>query len=210
MQGGPSMTEKDPTKEELMEKLEKTLKIIAELENSLPPHDQSSRPRHDHEYEKLYRLLRENMLNGFSFCEMIFEMGEPVDILFLEVNSAFESLTGLTDIVGKKASGVLPGIRETDPELFEIFGRVSSTGHPERADLYVNTLKQWFRLSVYSPETGFFIVVFDIVTELKKAEALLQKREKHHRVLFENMLKDRKSTRLNSSHRLTSRMPSSA
>lgn len=180
------MTENDPTKEELKEKLEISHKLIAELENSIA--HQSLAGMSGDEYERRYRLLRENMLNGFSCCKMMFELGVPMDFTFLDVNRAFESLTGLTDVVGKKVSDILPGIREMDPDVFEIFGRVASTGQSEKAELYVNTLKQWLRVSVYCPEIEFIVVVFDIVTELKKAETLLRKSEKHQRILFENML----------------------
>jgi len=48
------------------------------------------------ESEKKYRSLFENMLDGFAYCRMIFdEKGNPVDFEYLEINNAFERLTGL-------------------------------------------------------------------------------------------------------------------
>ena len=47
------------------------------------------------ESEKRYRSLFENMLNGFAYCKMLFDDGRPQDFIYLEVNSAFEKLTGL-------------------------------------------------------------------------------------------------------------------
>ena len=40
--------------------------------------------------KNLYRLLFENSLDGFAFCRMIFENNDPVDLVYLEVNQAFE------------------------------------------------------------------------------------------------------------------------
>ncbi|MGD0886246.1 MAG: PAS domain S-box protein [Thermodesulfovibrionales bacterium] len=120
--------------------------------------------------EKRYRELFENMIEGFAYCKMIFENGKPQDFTYLSVNHAFETLTGLKNVVGKRVTEVIPGIRETDPELIEIYGRVSLTGKPERFEMFVEALKMWFSISVYSPEEEFFVAVFDIITERKKAE----------------------------------------
>ncbi|MBI4937826.1 MAG: PAS domain S-box protein [Nitrosomonadales bacterium] len=131
------------------------------------------------ESEKLYRYLFENMMNGFAYCQMIFEQGQPQDFIYLSVNTAFETLTGLKNVVGKKISEVIPGIRQSDPELLEIYGRISLSGGPERFELYVKALQQWFWVSAYSPERGFFVAVFDVITERKKAEqALIESRQR--------------------------------
>ena len=74
-----------------------------------------------------------------------------MDFIFLNVNKAFGDLTGLKDVIGKKVSEAIPGIRESDPELLEMCGRVALTGMPERVEVYVESLKMWFSISVYSP-----------------------------------------------------------
>lgn len=122
------------------------------------------------ESDKLYRHLFENMLNGFAYCKMIFEHGQPVDFIYLDVNSAFESLTGLKGVTGKKVSEVIPGIRDSDPGLFEIYSRVALSGKPERFETYVEALQMWFSISVYSPEREYFVAVFEVITERKRAE----------------------------------------
>ncbi|MDD1728845.1 MAG: PAS domain S-box protein, partial [Methanospirillum sp.] len=83
------------------------------------------------ESEKQYRSLFENMLEGFAYCHMYYdEKGEPSDWLYLDVNDAFEKNTGLSDVKGRLASEIFPGIREKSPELFEIYNRVEITGIP--------------------------------------------------------------------------------
>ena len=111
------------------------------------------------------------MIEGFAYCKMVFENGKPQDFTYLSVNHAFETLTGLKDVIGKRVTEVIPGIREADPELIEIYGRVSLTGKPERFEMFVEALKMWFSISVYSPEKEFFVAVFDVITERKKVEA---------------------------------------
>jgi len=124
--------------------------------------------------DELYRSLFDNMLNGLAYCRMIFENDRPVDFVYLAVNSAFASLTGLKDVVGKKVSEVIPGMREADPQLFEIYGRVASTGKSERFETYVKALQMWFSISAFRPQEGHFVAVFDVITERKKAEEKLR------------------------------------
>lgn len=123
--------------------------------------------------EERYRSLFENMLDGYAYCRMIYEKGSPSDFLYLDVNGAFERLTGLKDVVGRKVSEVIPGMQESNPELLRIYGRVALTGQPERFEIYLKLLGIWLSVSVYSPEKGHFVAVFDNITERKRAEAVL-------------------------------------
>jgi PAS domain S-box-containing protein len=125
--------------------------------------------------EKRYRGLFENMTESYAYHRMIFENGEPRDYIFLSVNESFETMTGLKNVVGKKVTEVIPGIRESNPELFATYGRAATTGKPEKIEMYVEALKSWYHVSVYSPEKEFFVTVFDNITERKNAETALRK-----------------------------------
>ena len=59
------------------------------------------------EIEVLPRHLFDNMLEGFAYCRMVFEDGKPRDFVYLKVNRAFERLTGLTNVAGKRATEAL-------------------------------------------------------------------------------------------------------
>ena len=125
--------------------------------------------------ERNYRSLFDNMLEGYSRCRMIYDpQGRPEDLVYLDVNKAFGELTGLHDVVGRRITEVIPGIRESNGELLEIYGRVALTGEPERFESYVPGLGIWFSISVYSMERGSFIAVFDNITADKRAEAAQQ------------------------------------
>jgi PAS domain S-box-containing protein/putative nucleotidyltransferase with HDIG domain len=135
--------------------------------------------------EKRYRSLFENMLNGYAYCKMIFKNGKPYDFIYLDVNRAFESQTGWKNVVGKKASEVIPNIRTSGKEGLEIFGRVASTGIPESFETYLSTMDMWFSISAYSPEKGYIVQVFDVITERKKNEQLLVEETTRRRILIE-------------------------
>jgi len=122
------------------------------------------------ESEAQYRGLFENMSEGVAYCRMIFDNDKPRDFVYLAVNDAFESLTGLKDVVGKKVTEVIPGIRETDPQLFEAYGRASLTGSSEKLEIFIRALEMWFSVSVFSAERGCFVAVFDVITERKRSE----------------------------------------
>jgi len=139
------------------------------------------------ESEKLYHSLFENMLNGFAFCKMIFEHDSPQDFIYLAVNKSFETHTGLKDVTGKKVSEVIPEIRKSDPELFEIYGRVALTGKPETIEIYIESLKMWFSISIYSPKKEYFVAVFDVITSRKNAEEVLRQSEAKFRKLINSL-----------------------
>jgi PAS domain S-box-containing protein len=115
--------------------------------------------------EELYRSLFENMPGGIAYCEMYFDVNDrPMDFTYRVVNNAFESLTGLRNVVGRKASEVIPGMHESDPQLLEIYGRVSKTGQAERFETSVASLQKGFWISVYSPKRGYFVTIFEDTT----------------------------------------------
>jgi len=129
------------------------------------------------ESELRYRRLFENMLEGFAYCRMLYdEQGRPADFVYLNVNASFNRITGTTPITGKPVTEVFPGIRETFPELFEIYGRVAMTGEPESFDLDFKPVEKWLHISVYSPHKEYFVAIFDDITEHR----LLEQEMKFH------------------------------
>jgi PAS domain S-box-containing protein len=129
------------------------------------------------ESEQRYRKLFENMSEAFAHHRMIFEDGVPSDYVFLSANKTFEAMTGLKDVVGKRVTEVLPGVRQSDPQLFEVYGRVASTGQPEKYETYVDATNAWYQISVYSPTPGEFVTVFEDITARKRSEIALRSSE---------------------------------
>jgi PAS domain S-box-containing protein len=138
------------------------------------------------ESELRYRSLFANMQEGFAYCRMIYEEGRPVDFVYLAVNSAFETITGLSEVVGKKVSEVIPGIKTAHPELFEVYGKVASSGGSERLEVFMESLQVWLDVSVYSPARGHFAAIFENINERKEAADALRKSERRFRRFVEN------------------------
>jgi len=122
-----------------------------------------------------YHSLFENLEYGCAYCRMIYKDGKPDNFVYLAVNAAFEVLTGLKDVVGKKVTEVIPNIRETDFQFIETYGRVAGGGKPERFEFFLEALKMWLLVSVYCPKQDHFVSVFDVITERKQTEMALQK-----------------------------------
>ncbi len=123
------------------------------------------------ESEERYRSLFEHMLEGFAYCQMLYgDDGRPLDWIYLAVNRAFGELTGLEDVVGKKVTEIFPGIREESPELFDIYARVACGGKSERFEIDFTPISKWLDVGVSSPREGYFVAVFQDVTERKRAE----------------------------------------
>lgn len=134
-----------------------------------------------------YHRLFDNMLEGFAFCRMVFTNDNPVDFEYLEVNNAFATILGLTNVVGKRVTEVISGIKETNPQLFEIYGRVARTGKPERFEVYVGPLDKWFSVSAYSTRPGYFASVFNDITQRKRTEDDLRESERRFREMLETV-----------------------
>lgn len=122
------------------------------------------------EKEARYRLLFENMANGFALHEMIFDAeGLPSDYRFIEVNPAFEKQTGLNaaDIVGKTVLEVMP---DTEKSWIESYGKVVSSGEPLSFENLSKVLGHYYQVWAYCPKPGFFATVISDITERKTKE----------------------------------------
>ncbi|HOT74366.1 MAG TPA: PAS domain-containing protein [Candidatus Wallbacteria bacterium] len=127
------------------------------------------------ELEKKYSLLFSKMLDGFALHEIICDnSGKAVDYKFLEVNPAFEELTGLKReiILGKTVLEVLP---DTEPYWIENYGKVALTGESLRFENYAVELDKYFEVVAFCPEHGKFAVIFTDITIRKNIEKELIK-----------------------------------
>ncbi|UUX93115.1 PAS domain S-box protein [Methanoplanus endosymbiosus] len=140
------------------EELKQQLEILLEAQRTLI------------ESEEKYCLLFRNLNFGFALHEIITDgEGKPSDYRFVEVNPAFERLTGLKncDIAGKTVLEVLPG---TEDYWIESYGKVALTGEPLLIERYSNEISKYFSVSAYSPKPGYFATIFNDITAKKEAE----------------------------------------
>ncbi|MDD1674978.1 MAG: PAS domain S-box protein, partial [Methanomicrobiales archaeon] len=120
--------------------------------------------------EEKYRTLFETMTEGFALHEIVCDDQAKVrDYRFLEVNTVFESLTGLkkSDIIGHLASDVMPGL---GPSWIQTCGTVATSGKPVRFETPLTLLQRQYAVLAYSPSPRQFALLFTDITERKKAE----------------------------------------
>jgi diguanylate cyclase (GGDEF)-like protein/PAS domain S-box-containing protein len=122
------------------------------------------------ESEVRFRMLFQNITSGFALHEIILNNeGQPSDYRFLEINPAFERLTGLKakDLIGRTVLDVMPN---TEHHWIENYGRVAITGDPMHFDNYSGELGRFYECMAYSPRHGQFAVIFTDVTDRKKMQ----------------------------------------
>lgn len=131
------------------------------------------------EAKEHWQTLFDAISEGSFTAEMLFdETGRPYDFRFLEVNPAFERLTGLIEATGKTVKQLLPGIQE---ELIQTYATVVETGQPAVFELQVSSLQNhWYELRARPLAPHCFAVLFLDITERKLAE---QERERLTREL---------------------------
>ena len=126
------------------------------------------------ELNTISQSVLEKMTEGYASHKIITDnSGTPIDYEFIDVNIAFENLTGLkrAEIIGKKATEILPGIESDPANWIKRYGNVALHGDAFEFEEFFKPLKNWFSGLVYSPETGYFVIVFDTSNITRKLEA---------------------------------------
>jgi PAS domain S-box-containing protein len=135
--------------------------------------------------EQDYRDLFNTMAEGFALHEIICnEAGEPIDYVWLEMNPAYEKMTGLshTKCVGKRLLDVIPNIEK---DWIHRFGKVALTGEPTAFDNYSAPFDQHFLVNAYSPRKGrFAVLVRDVTAEKKHEQELRTAKEQAERASY--------------------------
>jgi PAS domain S-box-containing protein len=136
--------------------------------------------------ENRYRSLFNGMTEGFALHEIICnDTGDPCDYRFLDINPAFEQLTGLkrADVVGRTHNEVLP---DDSADWVAAYGKVALTGEPVTFDNYSPSLKRHYDVFAYQPMQGQFAVIFMDVTERKRIEQSLRESDLRFRLALKH------------------------
>ena len=133
----------------------------------------------------LHRNLSSYIQHGYAYYRMITDEDNPVDFIYEEVNESYAKLTGLHDVIGKRMTEIRPGLAKSNPLFFEKYARVAETGVPDKFEIFIDTENHWYDISLYSPQKGYVLSMFDDITNRKNSEEALKKSEERFRQLFD-------------------------
>ncbi|RAI99428.1 PAS domain S-box-containing protein [Chitinophaga skermanii] len=133
----------------------------------------------------LYRALYDTIDEGVVIMELERdEAGNIQDILYLEVNPSFERHTGWTNVVGKRASELVPHLEKV---FLDNVQHVADTGEPTRIEEYTADMNRWLNvlyLRIGERGSPYLAAVFSDVTERKRTESSLYESEERHAFLL--------------------------
>lgn len=120
--------------------------------------------------EEKYRAVFAAIDEGFCVIEILQDEGRAVDYRYLDVNSAFERHTGLTNVIGRRGSEVTP---HDEGYWLDIYGELARTGEAKRFENYHAVTDRWY--DVYASRltsSGHpqVCTVFTDVTDRKRRE----------------------------------------
>jgi len=132
--------------------------------------------------------LFSKMLNAIAYYKVITdEDGKPLHYVCLEANDAFESMTGLKreDYLGKKATDLWLTNGSNLHKVIDTYGRVSFAQESLQFEYHMDPLKKWYNISAFSVEKGYFVTIFEDITERKRMEEELHQAVKYNRGLID-------------------------
>lgn len=128
-------------------------------------------------YEKKYKSILYNAPFGYAYHRIITDdSGIPIDYEFLEVNNAFEKITGLiaNDILGKTICSIFPDIRSGKFDWVYHYGKLALDGSEFEAEQFSEPLQHWYKVQASSPEKGYFTTIFMDISPQYKLAAIAQ------------------------------------
>ena len=136
----------------------------------------------------IYKRIIDESPFGYAYHKIICdESGNPVDYTFLEVNEAFEHFTGFRaeDVVNRRATEIFPELKTGPIDWVKIYGEVDLTVKPCEFDAYSKLLKQWYSISAFSPEPGYFVTMRQNISNRIQREHTFLEIESRYRSIFD-------------------------
>ena len=136
------------------------------------------------EREEGYKTLFDNMTSALAVYKPVWDsQGIMTDFMYMDMNPAFESLTGINaeQSKGKTQKELMPGSMND----LGIFNNIIRSGNPVKNEFYAKHLNKFISVSTFKYKDGFASIMEDI-SERKKAEEALKISEEKFRHIFES------------------------
>ena len=121
-----------------------------------------------------YKKILKRAPFGYALHKILLnEHGDPEDFEYIEINDAFEKIMKLdkSEIIGKKITEILPTIKNSKFNFIKYYGEIAISGSESEFEQYLEELKGWYKIKVYSPSKNYFITYLtDIGNEIKERE----------------------------------------
>ncbi len=118
---------------------------------------------------------------GYAYHKLVCNAeGIPEDYIFLDVNPAFEEMTGLIkeNILGKRVTEAIPNIKEDAFNWIEFYGKIALSKGREEFTQYFAPFQRWYKITAYSWQKGYFITyVQEVTAEMKQIKTLEEQQE---------------------------------
>ncbi len=135
-------------------------------------------------------LLAESLPDAFSYYQVLYDQaGNPSDCIFLEVNPAFEEITGLArdEVTGRRVSEILPRLIGSPFDWLGTFRKIRTPGQSTRFSKYYQTINRWYDITAFSDKPGYFAVVFRDISDSKRAEEELNQLKAFNESIVQNI-----------------------
>ncbi len=172
MEVGLDITEEKKAQEELKKHRDNLESLVREQTNDL------------RESEEQLRTLYATMTEGLANHTIVYDDGTAVDYIIMDVNPAFEKITGLarSRVIGRNAS---EAYGTGSPPFLDVYARVASSGTPEYFEVFFPPMEKHFAISVFSPGKGKFATVFSDISERKRMEEKLAIEQRNLQSIFD-------------------------
>ena len=121
--------------------------------------------------DNFHKQIIEDLPTGYAYNKIICDDGIASDFVIIEVNTAFERLTGLigSKIVGRKITEIFPDIRNSEFDWIDLCGNIAIHGGKKEFEHFSDLLQRGYRITISSPEKYYFVThIIDITKEMSR------------------------------------------
>jgi diguanylate cyclase (GGDEF)-like protein/PAS domain S-box-containing protein len=137
--------------------------------------------------ESFVRNLLHILPFGFAYYRLLMNKhSEAEDYLFLEINPAFEKLTGLQreSVLGKRASEIFTNKKNGNFNWFSFYRDTVCSGETQETTQWIETMRRYYKVTVIPADRETFATIIeDISGEVAAMASTEQQKEENQAVL---------------------------